>query len=123
MESVLPPHHLVNHAGIALDDLYNPYLLFLEKEHYDVEIINYMNSYMQKKEHLSSSVVQRIKSAVANFVSSQGTKEFERVESKLSIYPSERIHSTEKLKELADRYDLLLCGSDQVWNPKVTGYD
>ena len=23
MESVLPPHHLVNHAGIALDDLYN----------------------------------------------------------------------------------------------------
>ena len=82
-----------------------------------------MNSYMQKNEHLSSSVVQRIKSAVANFVSSQGTKEFERVESKLSIYPSERIHITEKLKELADRYDLLLCGSDQVWNPKVTGYD
>lgn len=58
--------------------------------------------------------MQRIKSAVANFVSSQGTKEFERFESKLSIYPSERIHSTEKLKELADRYDLLLCGSDQV---------
>ena len=26
----------------------------LEKEHYDVEIINYMNPYMQKKEHLSS---------------------------------------------------------------------
>lgn len=29
MESVLPPHHLVNHAGVALDDLYNLYLLFL----------------------------------------------------------------------------------------------
>lgn len=95
----------------------------LEKEHYDVEIINYMNPYMQKKEHLSSSVVQRIKSAVANFISIQGTKEFEEFESKLSLYPSERIHSTEKLKELADRYDLLICGSDQVWNPKVTGYD
>ena len=29
MESVLPPHHLVNHAGVALDDLYNLALLFL----------------------------------------------------------------------------------------------
>lgn len=49
MESVLLPHYLVNHAGVALDDLYNLALLFLEKEHYDVEIINYMNSYMQKR--------------------------------------------------------------------------
>ena len=29
MESVLPPHYLVNHAGVALDDLYNLALLFL----------------------------------------------------------------------------------------------
>ena len=29
MESVLPPHHLVNHAGVALDDFDNLALLFL----------------------------------------------------------------------------------------------
>lgn len=29
MESVLPPHHLVNHAGVARDDLYNLAFLFL----------------------------------------------------------------------------------------------
>lgn len=29
MESVLPPHHLVNHAGVALDDFGNLALLFL----------------------------------------------------------------------------------------------
>ena len=33
----------------------------LEKEKYDVEIINYMNLYMLKKEHLSNYVVQRTK--------------------------------------------------------------
>ena len=29
MESVLPPHHLVNHTGVALDDFDNLALLFL----------------------------------------------------------------------------------------------
>ena len=95
----------------------------LEKEKYDVEIINYMNLYMLKKEHLSNSVVQRTKSAIATMLSRQGEREFQAFEKKLPLYPAKRVHNAEELKNLSDRYDFLICGSDQVWNPKVTGCD
>lgn len=95
----------------------------LENENIDVEIINYMNPYMQKKEHLSSSVVQKLKSAVANILSRRGSKEFQAFERTLPLYPKKRIHNTKELKSLSTRYDYFICGSDQVWNPKVTGFD
>ena len=95
----------------------------LKKEKIDVEIINYINMYMLKKKHLSSSTFQRLKSSVANIFSQQGRKEFQKFEEKLPLYPKKRIHIAQKLKKISFRYDYLICGSDQVWNPKVTGFD
>jgi polysaccharide pyruvyl transferase len=31
---------------------------------------------------------------------------------------SKEVHTQEDLKELDDRYDVTLCGSDQIWNPR-----
>lgn len=33
-----------------------------------------------------------------------------------------RIDSYDQVSEIVDRYDCLICGSDQIWNPKVTGH-
>ena len=41
----------------------------------------------------------------------------------MQLYPRKSICNSQKLKMLENRYDAVICGSDQVWNPRITDGD
>ena len=41
----------------------------------------------------------------------------------MQLYPKRPVSRKEDLLALKDRYDGVICGSDQVWNPDITGSD
>lgn len=102
------------------------YALFtaVKKINDDVEVINYINPYMKAKEHVNKNKGNKsIKSFLANVYAYPMTGAFRRFEKSLNLYPKQLISDTEELKHIGSRYDLMICGSDQVWNPNITGND
>lgn len=91
----------------------------------DVEIINYKNDFMKKQKHMTAhmSSIGRVKARLSSVLDLHGRKEFERFEKQVAMFPLQEISSTEELNDLNNRYDYFVCGSDQVWNPKITGND
>lgn len=85
------------------------------------EIINYINPYMQSKAHIGKT--SAIKNTIVEILSVHGRKMFKEFESQMAKYPEHSIHSHEELIPISERYDYMICGSDQVWNPLVTGND
>lgn len=94
----------------------------------EAEIINYRNEYMKARRHTSAG---RGKSAVKSALRVTATKAlhlrqitaFRRFEGRLRHYPSKVTGEKRVLREAAKRYDGVICGSDQVWNPLITGTD
>ena len=71
---------------------------------------------------LSDSRDTNIKSIIAEFISSLGParKKFEKFW-RDNIPVTRRYHSIEQLRESPPEADVYLVGSDQVWNPDITG--
>lgn len=95
----------------------------LEKMGLDVEVINYINPYMKAQKHISAGAKNMLKNRLAHILNIHGRKEFRGFEKQIKLYPNNAIYSKENLTILGERYDYLICGSDQVWNPYVTGGD
>lgn len=89
----------------------------------DAEIINYKNTFMTEKKHIASHSNNALKNAILSVMDLPGKYKFQKFEQKLKIYPGRTVCETDDLQELAQRYDYLICGSDQVWNPNITGSD
>lgn len=87
----------------------------------EVEIINYQNKFMTDKKHIRKD--NPIKNLLISILDIHGKKEFRDFEKQLQLYPENVIYKTDHLKQIANRYDFLICGSDQVWNPNITGED
>ena len=87
------------------------------------EVINYINPYMKSQKHISSSHSSLLRKLLLAINSMPMKKKFRRFEQQLALYPHTPINDAGKLKTLADRYDYMVCGSDQVWNPLITGND
>lgn len=86
-------------------------------------IINYINDYMRDKKHISKqkkSLYQRTRNHLASYVSNI---RFGCFENELRFYPSNTISTYDELIKLDSFFDCIVCGSDQVWNPKITGKD
>lgn len=97
----------------------------LERYGYDVQIINYENANIkatyQKKVKISSNIKKTLVSIIVFLFNLIRKKKFE-------FFIKEYLHLSEKVYTESDHdistYDVLLVGSDQVWNPKQTGgYD
>lgn len=87
------------------------------------EVINYINPYMKSQKHISrrrSSLFRELLLAINNLPMKE---KFRRFEQRVVLYPHKAINDAGELKALADRYDYMICGSDQVWNPLITGND
>ena len=95
----------------------------LENLGLEVEVINYINPHMKSQKHISAGIKSALKNKVANILNIHGRKEFRAFEKQIKLYPKKAINNKEHLKSLSDRYDYMICGSDQVWNPFVTGED
>lgn len=104
-------------AALQMRGLYRA----LENLGNDVEIINYRNTFMSKKRHIQKR--NPIKTLAISLLDIPGRNSFRRSEKQLQLYPSKIICETKQLKHIANRYDYLICGSDQVWNPNITGED
>lgn len=50
-------------------------------------------------------------------------EKFEAFREEYLSLSGEKIKTHKKLIEESNRYDLIVCGSDQIWNPKLHGFD
>jgi len=91
----------------------------LEKMEIDVEVINYIPDTVNYKYRPSKSLKDRI----AALLIGDSETPFRKFESQIKVSPVMPINTTEKLKEHTQIYDRIIVGSDQVWNPAVTGND
>ena len=100
----------------------------VEKLGAEAEIINYRNEYMKARRHTSAGR-SRIRIKAALRVAATKTLHlrqilaFRRFEAQMSQYPPHVTTDKTALAEAAKRYDGVICGSDQVWNPLITDTD
>ena len=87
-----------------------------------VEVINYMNMFMKKKKHIPGNT-STLRKMIRSFRTMPKVKKFREFEEILSLNPKRQTHDPQELKDICKNYDYVICGSDQVWNPLVTGSD
>lgn len=95
---------------------------FLRKMQYDVEIINYEVDVPQKR-----SFVKRVLSQPQKYIDLYAYKKFDsqiklRDEKLKSIIKkccilTSQIRNDDEFVDICNRFDLLICGGDQIWNP------
>lgn len=98
---------------------------FLKKQGHEVDIINYINTYEHRifkwsyKEN--DKITGYITSLIKNIVLGKKryyNKGFKNVENYYHL-TKPRVTKIEELKDM--HYDVLIAGSDQIWNPLITG--
>jgi hypothetical protein len=85
---------------------------------YNAELINY--SFMSEKEYspLSQKNLRSVLSSILFYKLRKGLHfAFKTFRDKYMDYSGERLTSPEQIKQIMGRYDIILVGSDQVWNP------
>lgn len=94
----------------------------------EIEIINYASS-GQKELYRIFKKSFRIKSVVKNFMSliwitrlRKQQKDFERFKNLYLPLSGPEFSSIEQLESLCKRYDVIICGSDQIWNSSCPDY-
>lgn len=86
------------------------------------EIINYQNSYMKTQLHVHRrSTLHKCLRKLLHYRMYRDFRKFEKKQ--MTMYPVASIADPAKLSALTKRYDAVICGSDQVWNPDITGAD
>lgn len=106
------------------------YALYKTVEHMgnETEVINYFNPYMKSQQHIEKlqkhrgwKRVLRVRGKQAlHFRQYMGFRKFE---GSLKKYPKTPISDRNSLPQIGERYNAVICGSDQVWNPDITDYD
>lgn len=87
------------------------------------EVINYQNAYMKEQKHIRRrrTWLRRI---LGQLLHHRMRRKFQLFEKKrMERYPKAPMSDPAGLPELTKRYDSVICGSDQVWNPDITGGD
>lgn len=92
------------------------------------EIIHYRNAHMKARRHTSSG---RGRSGMKGCLRVAATKllhmrqilTFRNFERQMGQYPKKITSDKNMLPEVGTRYDGVICGSDQVWNPLITDTD
>ena len=95
---------------------------------HQVEVINYHNPYMKAEKHTQKShhnplkfAVQRRLRPVLHRRLYASFRDFERRWA--NAYPARPFTDRARLAALGQRYDAVICGSDQVWYPRITNGD
>lgn len=113
------PHSPSIGAMLQMGALYQT----IEDLGYNVEIINYVSdkvNHQQKKDITLKSVVVNILSKILLKSAKPSYVDFEK---KLKMFPDTPTCTEEGLLSIASHFDRIIVGSDQVWNPDVTGHD
>lgn len=90
----------------------------------DVEIIHYIpDTVNHRRVRTKPSIKKCILTLAIRLLVKSNKPHFKRFEGQMALYPDAPIRTTEQLAEVLQRYDRIIVGSDQVWNPVVTGND
>lgn len=113
------PHAPSLGAMLQMGALYH----VVEEMGHDVAIINYVSDKVnhQKTQGITPKSIL-IKMLSKCFLKS-GKPSYQEFEQKLKMYPRYVVSSTAEMRELSKGLDRIIVGSDQVWNPVVTGHD
>lgn len=119
----LVTYHKSYNYGAVLQVYATQYLI--NKLGYDCQVINYVNSNEEKENKLFAlkkniSIVGLLKNLIRNFVFKSyfiRKSNFERFINR--IEKTKEVYSTKEVCLLG--FDTYLVGSDQVWNPQITG--
>lgn len=95
---------------------------------YDTQIINYHNLWMKKEKHLvaqpgKKEAVIWAKKILNEMMHLPMKIGFARFEHQMVMFPKKAFSNKEQLREIAENYGAVICGSDQVWNPDITNFD
>lgn len=95
---------------------------------HETEVIHYHNTFMKAELHCNSKGKSvrsyRAKRKIKNIIHWNLYRRFRKFErSKISFYPKKSFTDKSLLPSVGSRYDAIICGSDQVWNPNITGRD
>lgn len=94
---------------------------------HEAEILNYYNPYMKAEKHTDKGcnpLKRAIKRRVRLLLHRRLYRNFHRFEQRhVSYYPTRAFTDKRRLPEIAQRYDAVICGSDQVWCPYITDMD
>lgn len=88
---------------------------------YDVEIIQYTNKYIERKEKNQNifSLKFLLRKLVIGRNTQYKTEKFREFETKYT----NKSPTVTSLQDVVDRYDKIVVGSDQVWNLQITNND
>lgn len=100
----------------------------VEKLGHEAEIINYQNTYMKAEGHTQAirragALHKKLRLWARRIVHVRQTLVFRRFEKKMAMHPEHPFSDPKKLAEISRRYQKVICGSDQVWNPGITQND
>ncbi len=100
----------------------------VEKTGAEVEIINYFNEYMKQEKHFLvsngvSEKIRKLKRKVGYMLHCRQYSGFNMFEHKMKKYPVKHVTDIQSISDIDKRYDAVICGSDQVWNAKITDGD
>lgn len=91
--------------------------------HVDVDILNYQNMYMKKGLHTKAAQNSALKNLCRRALHMRQEWAFRAFEKDMTMVPRRILHDPNRLPEISKCFDAMICGSDQVWNPDVTGED
>ena len=93
----------------------------------ETELINYRNEFMRSYRHTTigrkNILAGKLRLAGSCILHWQQTKGFHRFERRMHHFPQRDFYEKSRLPDVARRYDRVICGSDQVWNPLITHED
>jgi len=95
---------------------------------HEAEAINYYSAYMKAEKHCNSghmsSLKYTLKRTMRRVLHAPLYAGFTAFEKKnVPLYPKRFFSDKSRLPEVSARYEAIICGSDQVWNPDITGSD
>lgn len=116
------PNSYSHGAALQMYALYRT----VEELGYNPEIINYCNPYMKNRlfdNDRKSPLKRKAKNLAAKMIHLRRERGFRSFEKRMKFYPAATVGQSAQLKAISNRYDKMICGSDQVWNPDITGCD
>ena len=94
---------------------------------HEVEIINYHNAFMRAEKHTDKGrhpLKRALQRRVRMLLHHRLYTRFRRFEEQHVVrYPAHAFTDPHRLIEVGQRYDAVICGSDQVWSPYITDTD
>lgn len=113
------PHSPSIGAMLQMRSLY----YVVEKLGHEVEIINYVSDKVNHKIKRKRTLKSLAISIISSIFLKSASKSYADFERPLKMFPEIPSFSSESLRAIENRYDKIIVGSDQVWNPVVTGSD